>query len=73
MRIYLDAQPVSTNPDEGLPLSRYDITGFTPEEEEAEIKDIAVLMEKQKYTVSRHLCGHEDNSDCTMPLIKEIK
>uniref|UniRef100_A0A6M3LRC6 Uncharacterized protein n=1 Tax=viral metagenome TaxID=1070528 RepID=A0A6M3LRC6_9ZZZZ len=73
MRTYLDVQPVSTNPDEGLPLSRYDITGFTPEEEEAEIKDIAILMEKQKYMVSRHLCGHEERKPCTMQIIKEVK
>ena len=72
MRTYLDVQPVSTNPDEGLPLSRYDITGFAPEEEKAELADIVTIMGKQKYTVGRHLCGHEDNADCTMKLIKEV-
>jgi len=72
MRTYLDVQPVSTNPDEGLPLSRYDITDFTETEEKEEIADISVIMDKQKYTVGRHLCGHEDNADCTMKLIKEV-
>uniref|UniRef100_A0A6M3J3Z2 Uncharacterized protein n=1 Tax=viral metagenome TaxID=1070528 RepID=A0A6M3J3Z2_9ZZZZ len=74
MRIYLDVQPTSfvLDPEEILPLSRYDITGFTKEEEEAELKDIAVIMGKQEYTIKRHLCGHDEGMSCTMKVIKGV-